>query len=38
MQKAKYLNPLTDFGFKKLFGEEYNKDILLDFLNQLLEK
>lgn len=34
---AKYLNPFTDFGFKKLFGEEYNKDLLLDFLNQLLK-
>lgn len=34
--KAKYLNPYTDFGFKKLFGEEGNKDLLIDFLNQLL--
>jgi predicted transposase/invertase (TIGR01784 family) len=33
---AKYINPYTDFGFKKLFGEEGNKDILIDFLNQLL--
>jgi predicted transposase/invertase (TIGR01784 family) len=33
---AKYLNPYTDFGFKKLFGEEANKDLLQDFLNQLL--
>lgn len=32
----KYVNPLTDFGFKKLFGEEPNKDLLIDFLNQLL--
>jgi predicted transposase/invertase (TIGR01784 family) len=32
----RYLNPYTDFGFKKLFGEEANKDLLLDFLNQLL--
>jgi predicted transposase/invertase (TIGR01784 family) len=32
----KYLNPYTDFGFKKLFGEEANKDLLIDFLNQLL--
>jgi predicted transposase/invertase (TIGR01784 family) len=36
-QPARYLNPFTDFGFKKLFGEEYNKDLLLDFLNQLLK-
>ncbi|MCU0338925.1 MAG: Rpn family recombination-promoting nuclease/putative transposase [Spirosomaceae bacterium] len=33
---SKYLNPYTDFGFKKLFGEEANKDLLVDFLNQLL--
>jgi predicted transposase/invertase (TIGR01784 family) len=35
--QVRYLNPFTDFGFKKLFGEEYNKDLLLDFLNQLLK-
>jgi predicted transposase/invertase (TIGR01784 family) len=33
---SRYLNPYTDFGFKKLFGEEANKDLLADFLNQLL--
>ena len=33
---AKYLNPYTDFGFKKLFGEDSSKDLLMDFLNQLL--
>ncbi len=38
MQPATYLNPFTDFGFKKLFGEKYNKDLLIDFLNQLLKK
>jgi len=32
----KYINPLTDFGFKKIFGTETNKDLLIDFLNQLL--
>lgn len=31
----RYINPFTDFGFKKIFGEEANKDLLLDFLNQL---
>ncbi len=34
--KARYINPFTDFGFKKLFGEEANKNLLIDFLNQLL--
>ncbi len=32
----KYMNPYTDFGFKRLFGIEANKDLLTDFLNQLL--
>ena len=34
--KDKYVNPLTDFGFKKLFGSEPNKVLLIDFLNQIL--
>ena len=34
--QAKYVNPFTDFGFKKIFGEEPNKDLLIDFLNQVL--
>lgn len=32
----RYINPFTDFGFKKLFGEEANSDLLIDFLNALL--
>jgi predicted transposase/invertase (TIGR01784 family) len=36
--KAKYLNPFTDFGFKKIFGEEASKPLLIDFLNALLPK
>lgn len=35
-QEGKYINPLTDFGFKKLFGSEPNKMLLIDFLNQIL--
>jgi len=34
--KAKYINPYTDFGFKKIFGEEASKPLLIDFLNALL--
>ncbi len=34
----RYINPFTDYGFKKLFGEELNKDLLLDFLNELLKE
>jgi predicted transposase/invertase (TIGR01784 family) len=33
---TKYINPYTDFGFKKIFGEEASKPLLIDFLNTLL--
>ena len=33
---AKYINPFTDVGFKKVFGQELTKPLLLDFLNNLL--
>ena len=35
--KDKFISPFTDFGFKKLFGTEPNKDLLIDFLNELLQ-
>ena len=34
-RKEIYINPYTDFGFKKLFGTEMNKDLLISFLNAL---
>lgn len=34
--QERYVNPYTDFGFKKLFGSEVNKDLLISFLNALL--
>ena len=33
---AKFINPFTDVGFKRIFGQEINKDLLIDFLNALL--
>jgi len=36
--KERYINPYTDFGFKKLFGTELNKDLLISFLNALLKE
>ncbi|NBC07082.1 MAG: Rpn family recombination-promoting nuclease/putative transposase [Bacteroidetes bacterium] len=36
--EGRYINPLTDFGFKKLFGTEPNKALLINFLNQILPK
>ena len=34
---AKFINPFTDMGFKRIFGQEINKDLLIDFLNALLK-
>ena len=33
----RYVNFYTDFAFKKLFGTEVNKDLLISFLNALLQ-
>lgn len=31
-----FINPKTDFAFKKIFGSEQSKDILISFLNAIL--
>ena len=36
--RDQYVNLLTDFGFKRVFGSEPNKQLLIDFLNTLLPK
>ncbi|MGH2642461.1 MAG: Rpn family recombination-promoting nuclease/putative transposase [Chitinophagaceae bacterium] len=33
---GEFIDPMTDFGFKRLFGSESNKELLIDFLNELL--
>ena len=33
---GRFINPFTDFGFKFLFGREVEKELLIDFLNDLL--
>ena len=33
---GRFINPFTDVGFKRIFGQEVNKDLLIDFLNDLL--
>jgi len=35
---GKYINVFTDFGFKKLFGQESGKQCLIDFLNAVLHR
>ena len=32
---GKYINPFTDWGFKRLFGQEFSKPLLISFLNDL---
>ena len=34
---SKFINPFTDVGFKRIFGQEVNKSLLIEFLNSLLE-
>ena len=34
---GKFINPFTDVGFKRIFGQEISKPLLIDFLNNLLE-
>ena len=34
--RERYIDPCTDFGFKKLFGTELNKELLISFLSALL--
>ena len=35
---AKFINPFTDIGFKRIFGQDISKPLLIDFLNCLLER
>ena len=35
--RQKFAELLCDFMFKRLFGSEANKDVLLEFLNMILE-
>jgi predicted transposase/invertase (TIGR01784 family) len=35
-EKSVFINPLSDFGFKKLFGNKNNVELLIDFLNTVL--
>ncbi len=32
----RFISPKTDFAFKKIFGSEQSKDILISFLNAII--
>lgn len=34
-ETPRYIDPTTDYGFKRIFGSEVNKDLLIAFLNDL---
>lgn len=34
---GRYIDPLVDFAFKKIFGSEPNKDLLIAFLNEVFK-
>ena len=34
----RYINPFCDVGFKRIFGQEYSKPLLISFLNNALKK
>ncbi|MFC6101538.1 Rpn family recombination-promoting nuclease/putative transposase [Olivibacter domesticus] len=36
-QAGKFIDPLSDWGFRHYFGSEPNKEILIEFLNDLFE-
>ena len=33
----RYINPFCDVGFKRIFGQEYSKPLLISFLNNALK-
>ena len=37
MDRSRYINPYTDYGFKYFFGTEPNKDLTLHLVNALLQ-
>lgn len=34
----KFINPFSDFGWKKIFGSEVSKDLIISFLNEVIQQ
>ena len=34
----KFVNPFSDYGFKLIFGSEISKDLIISFLNSVLQE
>ena len=37
IKSMKFVDPKTDIAFKKIFGNEAHKNVLIEFLNEMLE-
>lgn len=33
----KFVNPFSDYGWKKIFGSEVSKDLIISFLNEVIQ-
>ena len=36
-EEFEFIDPISDFGFKKIFGNERSREVLISFLNELLK-
>ena len=36
LEREKFIDPFSDYGFKRIFGTESSKDVLMEFLNSLI--
>ena len=34
----KFVNPFSDYGWKKIFGSEVSKDLIISFLNEVIQQ
>jgi len=37
LEQTRYIDPMIDFSFRRLFGTDPNKEILIDFLNEVFK-
>ena len=35
---SKFVNPFSDYGWKKIFGSEVSKDLIISFLNEVIQQ
>ena len=35
---SKFVNPFSDYGWKLIFGSELSKDLIISFLNEVIQQ